>query len=41
MSTPSVAGSEASAGLPPAKNAKIVKTLKFGEVEVEKVSLHV
>ena len=40
MSIPSVAGSEASSGLPPAKRAKIMKTLKFGEVEVEKVSLN-
>ena len=40
MSTLSVAGSEASSGQPPSKKAKVVKTLKFGEVEVEKVSLH-
>ena len=39
MSTPSVAGSEASSGLPASKRAKVMKTLKFGEVELEKVSL--
>jgi hypothetical protein len=40
MSNPSVVGSDVSSGLPPSKRARVMKTLKFGEVDLGKVTLN-